>query len=222
MPISKANIPSTQRYLDIAEIRNDCVVLKNGGFRAVLLVSSINFTLKSEDEQKAIIQGYVGFLNTLDFPLQIVIQSRPLNIKPYLVDLEQMRKKQTNELLREQMSDYLEFIRELVSLGEIMSRRFLISIPYSPLGDKKRGFFSRTSDLFSAAKIVKIKREKFEKYREALFRRVDKVISGLSGLGLKAAPLDTQSLIELFYSTYNPAESEMQHLAEVNKLRVED
>ncbi len=221
MPNSKTKIPSTQKYLDISEIKNDCVVLKNGNFCAVLLVSSINFTLKSEDEQRAIIQGYIGFLNSLDFPLQIIVQSRPFNIKPYLIYLEGLRKKQTNELLGAQMADYIDFVRELVELGEIMSRRFLIVVSYSPLGDKKRGFFSRAIGLFKTAEVVKVKREKFEKYRETLFRRVDKVVSELSSLGLKAVPLDTQSLIELFYNIYNPTESEMQSLTEIENLRVE-
>lgn len=215
-------IPSTQKYIDISEIRNDCVVLKNGTFRAVLLVSSVNFALKSEDEQKAIISSYIQFLNSLTFPIQVIIQSRPFNIKPYLVQLEQLHKEQTNELLKKQMADYSNFIKELVELGEIMSRRFYIAVPYNPLGDKKRGFFSRTSELFKAASIVKIKQERFEKYREALFRRVDRVIAGIGGMGLTVVPLDTQSLIELFYTIYNPTESEMQKLTELKKLRVDD
>ena len=214
-------LPSTQKHLDISEIRNDCIVLKNGTLCAVLLAPSINFALKSEDEQKAVIQNYVRFLNTLSGPLQIVIQSRPFNIKPYLAHLDELRKAQRNELLKSQMADYSDFIKELVQLGEIMTRRFYIVIPYNPLGDKKRGFFSRVSSVFSAAAIIKIKKEQFDKYREALFRRVDNVMSALKSMGLKPAPLDTQSLIELFYNTYNPAEVETQKLAELKELRVE-
>lgn len=212
---------STQKYLDIAEIKNDCIVLKNGSFRTVLLVSSINFALKSEEEQKAVIQGYIQFLNTLDFPLQIIIQSRPFNIKPYLANLDQLQKEHTNELLKKQMADYSDFIKELIGLGEIMSRRFYVVVPYNPLGDKKMGFLSRVSELFSIAAAVKIKKDKFEKYRETLFRRADIIISGLSGMGIKAVPLDTQSLIEIFYNIYNPAESEMQKLTKIKDLRIE-
>lgn len=212
---------STQKYLDIAEIKNDCIVLKNGSFRTVLLVSSINFALKSEEEQKAVIQGYIQFLNTLDFPLQIIIQSRPFNIKPYLANLDQLQKEHTNELLKKQMADYSDFIKELIGLGEIMSRRFYVVVPYNPLGDKKMGFLSRVSELFSIATAVKIKKDKFENYREALFRRADIIISGLSGMGIKAVPLDTQSLIEIFYNIYNPAESEMQKLTKIKDLRIE-
>ena len=216
-----SKLPSTQKYLDISEIKNDCVSLKNGTLRAILLVSSINFALKSEDEQTAVIQSYVRFLNTLDAPMQILIQSRPFNIKPYLAYLDELRKAQRNELLKAQMIDYIDFVKELVQMGEIMIRRFYVVIPYNPLGDKKRGLFSRISDVFSASAIVKIKQERFEKYREALFRRVDNTVSALGSMGLKSVPLDTQSLIELFYNVYNPAEAETQKLPALKDLRVE-
>ena len=194
--------------------------MKNCSFRTFLLVSSIHFALKSEEEQKAVIQGYIQFLNTLDFPLQIIIQSRPFNIKPYLANLDQLQKEHTNELLKKQMADYSDFIKELIGLGEIMSRRFYVVVPYNPLGDKKMGFLSRVSELFSIATAVKIKKDKFEKYRETLFRRADIIISGLSGMGIKAVPLDTQSLIQIFYNIYNPAESEMQKLTKIKDLRI--
>lgn len=221
MAKTKQKRPSTQKYMDISEIRNDCVILTNGSLCGIVLASSINFALKSEDEQKGIISGYVQFLNSLDFPIQIVIHNRPFNIKPYLAQLDELRKRQTNDLLKDQMAEYSDFIKELVGMGEIMSRRFYVVVPYNPLGDTKRGFFSRISDVFSAAKVVKIKAERFEKYREILFKRIDTVTSGLGAIGVGAAPLDTQSLIEFFYTIYNPAESEMQKMAEVKNLRVQ-
>jgi len=213
---------STQKYLPISEIRNDTIVLRDGSLRAVLLVSSINFALKSEEEQQAIVQGYINFLNTLDFPLQIVIQSRPFNIDAYLENLKQRQKEQTNELLRIQITDYIEYIKELIRLGEIMNKRFFIVVSYNPMGDKKRGFFSRLMDVFSGAMIVRLKREHFEQYREELFRRVDRIISILGSLQLKVVPLDTQSLIELFYQTYNPIESVNQKMVEKEKLKIEE
>ncbi len=216
-----AIIASSQKYLNIAEIRNDCVVLKNGSLCAILLVSSINFALKSEEEQAAIIQNYVSFLNSLAFPLQIVIQSRPFNIKPYVSSIEEMEKTQTNELLKVQMMDYSNFVEELVQLGEIMIRHFYVVVPYNPLGDKKRGFFSRLTDLFSTAGVIKLKTEKFEKYKELLYRRVDNVISSLSSMGINASPLDTQSLIETFYNIYNPAEAENQGPGELKNIRID-
>jgi len=215
-------LPSAQKYLDISEIKNDCIVMKDGTLRAVLLVSSINFALKSEEEQKAVIQAYVQFLNTIEHPFQIVIQSRPFDISPYLAQLDQLRKAQTNELLKSQMADYIDYVKELTELGEIMSKRFYVVVPYNPAGDKQRGFFSRLAEVFSAAMVVKLKAERFARYREALFRRADRTISAFSSMGINAVPLDTQSLIELFYNTYNPTTSKNEKLGKIEEMRVEE
>jgi len=213
---------STQQYLDIAEIRNDTAVLKDGTLRAVLLVSSINFALKSEDEQNATISAYVSFLNSLDFALQIVIQSRKLNIDTYLTSLQQKEKEQTNELLKAQIAEYQAYIRELVDLGEIMSKRFYVVVPYSPVTQTgNRKYTDHLSAVFSPAKIIRLKQEKFEQYSEILEKRIDFVSSSLASIGLSAVQLDTQSLIELFYNTYNPDTYEQQKLVEVKQLRVE-
>ena len=133
---------STQQYLDIAEIKENTVIMRDGTLRAVLLISSINFALKSEDEQNAIISAYVSFLNNIDFPLQIVIRSRELNIDGYIETLKQKAKEQTNELLKIQTSEYLQYISELVSISKIMNKRFYIVIPYNPMSDKQKSFFS--------------------------------------------------------------------------------
>ena len=118
---------SVQKYLDIAEIKEDCVVLKNGSMRAVILVSSLNFALKSEEEQEAIIYAYRNFLNTLEkWPIQIVVQSRKLNIDGYINDLKKKEKEQTNELLRMQIAEYIQYIQELIEMGEIMTKKFFI------------------------------------------------------------------------------------------------
>ncbi len=113
--------PPTQRFLDIAEIREDCVVMKDGTLRGVLMVSSINFALKSEDEQQATIQGYMQFLNGLEHTIQISIQSRKMNIDAYMNKLKEQEDKITNELLKSQIRDYMTFVKELVDLGDIMS-----------------------------------------------------------------------------------------------------
>jgi hypothetical protein len=214
-------ISSTQKYLPIAGIRNDCVILKDGSLRAVILCSSINFALKSETEQKSIISGYIQFLNSLEWPIQIVIQSRKLNIDPYLEKLSQLEKEQTNELLKIQTKEYINFVRELVQLGEIMTKKFFIVVPYNPLGDVKRSFFERFFEIFKAPSLIKMKREKFERYRAELFKRVDFIISGLANIGINAVPLDTQSLIELFYNVYNPVESVFQKVEKIEKLKIE-
>jgi hypothetical protein len=213
---------STQQYLDIAEIKEDCVVMKDGTLRSVLLVSSINFALKSEDEQNAIISAYVGFLNYLEFPLQIVIQSRRLDIAGYLDKLKKIEKEQTNELLRMQIADYRQYVSELVELGDIMTKRFYIVVPYNPLSDKQQSWLKRFVGIFSAAKILRLNQQEFTKRRHALFQRVEHIVTGLSSMGLKSVILDTQSLIELYYNTYNPTTYSNQKLVEVNKLRIEE
>ncbi|MFA6215360.1 MAG: hypothetical protein WC768_02230 [Patescibacteria group bacterium] len=218
---SKKISASTQHYLDIAEIKEDCVILKDGTLRAVLLVSSINFSLKSEEEQNAIISAYIGFLNFLEFPLQIVIQSRKLDIDGYLDRLKKIEKEQTNELLRLQTVEYRQYVSELVEMGDIMTKRFYVVVPYDPLSDKQRSWFSRFLGLFSAASEVKLNQDAFVKRRHALFQRVDHIITGLASMSLKTVVLDTQSLIELYYNTYNPDVYSKEKLVEVNKLQVE-
>ena len=195
---------STQRVLPIAEVRNDTLVMKDGTLRAVLMVSSINFALKNEDEQNAIISSYVSFLNSLDHPLQIVIQSRALNIKPYLEMLTKREREQTNELLRTQIADYRSFVASLVEMGEIMSKNFYVVVPYDPLSNRKKSFWSRLSDVINPVRTIKLKDERFLKRKYDLDMRVRMVEGGLQSMGLSAVRLDTQSLIELFYSSYNP------------------
>lgn len=213
---------STQHFLDIAEIKEDCVLLKDGTLRAVLLVSSINFSLKSEEEQNAIIAAYIGFLNFLEFPLQIVIQSRQLDINGYLDRLKKIEKDQTNELLRIQTAEYRQYVSELVDLGDIMNKRFYVVVPYDPLSDKQKSWFKRFIGLFTAAKEVKLNQDAFSKRRHELFQRVDHILSGLASMSLKSVVLDTQSLIELYYNTYNPDVYSKEKLVEINKLRIEE
>ena len=212
---------STQKYLDIAEIRDDMVVLNDGSVRGVLLVSSINFDLKSEDEQSAIIGGYVSFLNTFDYPMQVVIQSRPLNIDDYMDRLKKVEKEQTNELLRMQTADYRAFISELLTLEKIMSKKFFMIVPYRPVSDKKKSFMDRVGSVFSTAKVVQLSRKRFDEFAKQLNKRCDFVSGGLTSLGLRTQRLSTQALIELYYNSYNPDLFQREPLEDVNKLRVE-
>src|SRR3989344_9099984 len=180
---------STQHHLDIAEIKEDCVLLKDGTLRAVLLVSSINFSLKSEDEQNAIIAAYIGFLNFLEFPLQIVIQSRKLDIDGYLERLKKIEKEQTNELIRLQIAEYRQYVGELVEIGNIMNKRFYVVVPYDPLSDKQKSWFRRFLGLFAAVKDVKLSQDQFGKRRHSLFQRVEHILSGLTSMSLKMVVL---------------------------------
>ncbi len=218
---TQSSFSSTQQYLDIAEIKDNTIVMKDGTLRAVLLVSSINFALKSEDEQNAVINSYVRFLNNLSFTLQIVIQSRELDIDNYLDYLKGKEKEQVNKLLKVQTADYIEYIKELTSLGQIMNKRFFIVVPYDPLTDKHKSFFSSISEALKPATIIKLKEKLFVKYKDILERRVESVAGGLESMGVAIARLDTQSLIELYYKTYNPETSKNQELVDLDKLRVE-
>ncbi len=212
---------STQQYLDIAEVKDNTIVMKDGTIRAVLLVSSINFALKSEDEQNAVIDSYVRFLNNLSFTLQIVVQSRELDIDNYLQYLKDKEKEQTNKLLKIQTADYIEYIKELTSLGKIMNKKFFVIVPYDPMTDKHKGFFSLISEAMKPASIIKLKEKTFNRYQEMLDRRIESVIGGLESMGVSVARLDTQSLIELYYKTYNPETSKNQELVDLDKIRVE-
>ena len=212
---------STQKYLDIAEIRDDVVVMKDGTLRAVLLASSINFALKSEEEQEALISAYAGFLNTLEFPLQVVIQSRKLNIDNYIERLKQSEKEQTNELLKMQIADYRSFVGELVDMGHIMSKRFYVVVPFNPLSDKRKSFFARLKEIFIPAITLGMKQERFLQRKKNLTSRVDHIMGQLQSMSLAAVMLDTQSLIELYYNSYNLDLAETEKMVEVGKLQIE-
>ncbi|MFH0819055.1 MAG: hypothetical protein V1898_03615 [Patescibacteria group bacterium] len=215
-------IPSTQKYLPIAEIKDDLVVLKDGTLRQVLMVSSINFALKNEDEQQAIINGYVQFLNTLDYPIEIVIQSRNLNIDAYINKLKKLAKVQTNELLKIQTIEYTNYIQQMVELSQIMEKRFFIVVPYSPYSNKPKSFWTRLQEVLSPGSVIKLNEEKFNKFKEELIRRTSIVASGLTSIGLKVAPLDTQGLIELYYQAYNPSRGKPKILPDINQLKIEE
>lgn len=211
---------STQQYLDIAEIKENTVIMRDGTLRAIILVSSINFALKSEDEQNAIISAYVSFLNNLDTHLQIVIQSRELNIDNYLEMLKQKGKEQTNELLKMQTAEYVEYINELIAISKIMNKRFFVVIPYNPLSDKQKNFITRFAEVFKPTTLIQMKKERFLRRRAELTQHVENIISSLNSIGLNAIELDTQSLIELFYNIYNPTTSANQKLVNTDELRI--
>ncbi len=212
---------SVQQYLDIAEIRDDIVIMKNGTIRAILMVGSINFALKNEDEQNAIISSYVSFLNNINFPLQIVVQSRRFNIEKYIKSLKEKEKEQTNELLKKQISEYIVYIQELIEIGHIMNKKFYLSIPYNPLSDTHKTFVDSIKEVLSPIKLVKMNKKRFNRYKKEIDRRVNTIISALTSIGLNTVQVDTQGLIELFYNTYNPITSEQEKVNALEDLRVE-
>lgn len=219
---TKKKLPPTQTYLPIAEIKDGTVVLKDGTLRTVLLVSSINFALKSEDEQNALISSYVGFLNSLDFPIQVVMQSRKLQIQPYLDNLYKIEKELPNELLKIQIADYRAFVKELVEIGQIMTKRFYVVVPYDPLSNKKKGFVARFKEVMKPAITIRIKDERFQARKKDLDSRVRQVSGGLESMGLQIVSLDTQSLIELYYTSYNPDIAFAQELQNIEEIRIDE
>lgn len=209
---------ATQQFLKVSEVKEGVIVLKNGTLRAVLAVSAINYDLKSSSEQEAIIEQYQNFLNSLDFPIQILIVSRKLNMDHYNEFITKKEKEQPNELLRLQISEYRNFINQLVSVSNIMDKDFYIVVPFSPIENKESGFFSNLFAMANPQKKIIERQETFETYKNQLFQRIDQISASLSGIGLRITPLQTQELIELLYNSYNPDVFTLTQLSEVGKL----
>lgn len=209
--------PSTQEHLNIAEIKDGIVILKDGSFRLILMASSINFALKSEREQNAITVGYQNFLNSLNFNIQIIMQSRKLDLEKYLQKLEIRLKEETNELIQIQITDYVAYVRKLISVANIMDKKFYIVIPFNPPKIQARSFFDK---LFNPSKSVApvISEEEFKKYREEMFMRANVVASELNALGVKIIPLSTQQVIEVLYNSYNLEDAESEKLTDIGDI----
>lgn len=210
---------SIQQHIAIKEIKDDVIVLKSGGLRAILMTSSLNFALKSTEEQDATIYRYQNLLNSLDFPIQIVAASRKFDITPYVEMLEQKQTQQENELLKIQTSEYIVFIKELTKMTNVMTESFYLVIPYGSSIAKKTGFFSKFFG--GGQKQSAAQEEKFQELKNNLWQRMEFVVSGLRGIGLKAIPLKTEELVELFYKLYNPSAKEEPELQKAKEMRVQ-
>ncbi|MBI3638661.1 hypothetical protein HY227_02895 [Candidatus Wolfebacteria bacterium] len=206
---------TTQKFVDIENIENGVVFLKSGGMRRVLMVSGINFDLKSEEEQGVIIFAYQSFLNTLDFPLQMVVHSRKINIESYLDKLTDRQEKESNEFLKNQVSEYVEFIKSFVSMNAVMTKNFFVVVPYDPANIAASGknflnilgFGKKKSPEQTAEE-----KETLEQKFSQLDQRTDQIINGLNQIGLRAVALNDEELTELFYNLYNPETTEKKKL----------
>jgi hypothetical protein len=201
----KKSIPkkSTQSFLRISEIKSDIIVLDNGNLRAIVAVSSTNFDLKSQEEQDAIIFSFQRFLNSLEFPIQILMQSRRMDIGAYLGKIKSLVEKQTNELLRVQTTEYMDFIGRLVENASIMNKNFYIVIPLDEnILPKAPGLISRVLGS-GKTKVTEARIENFEKAKEKLDSRVLAIMANLSSVGVKGMRLKTGEIIQLFYNSYN-------------------
>ncbi len=198
--------PSTQQLVAISEIRDDVVLLKDGSMRAVIEISAINFELRSEDEQIAIIQNFQRFINSLDFPLQICVLSRRLYINKYLELANEATNQLDNELLRIQAHEYAKFIKELSSLTNIMSKKFYVVVPFYVFeAPTKTGIIQSFKGVVNPGSATKqLSDEKFAVYRNQLLQRSELVFGGLVGLGLRTRTLEKDELIDVFYNLYNP------------------
>lgn len=218
MPNTKINARASQDFVPIEEVRDGIVILKDGGLRAVLMASSLNFMLKSQDEQKAIIDSFQNFLNSLDFSVQFAIQSRELDIRPYLATLEGRYVEQTNELMKIQVREYIDFIKGFVEETNIMTKSFFVVVPYSPATlTGKGGILSGFKKQKNPA-AAKAEADAFEEHRSQLEQRVSIVASGLARSGIRLAQLGTEEVIELYYKVFNIGELDRpMSLGEVGK-----
>ncbi|MDD5041512.1 MAG: hypothetical protein PHX87_04125 [Candidatus Peribacteraceae bacterium] len=215
---------ATQRFLPIAEIRNDTVVLKNGGLRAVLAVEALNFNLKSETEQKGIIAGYQSFVNTIDFPLQIVIRSTKINIDPYIQQLRVRANEQPNELLRDQTVEYANFIERIVEAADIMQKRFYVVVPLDDHPKRKSmiATFLEWIGIDDSTSKALARHQMFEKRVSPLRDRINLVEAGLNSIGLTTRRLTTRELLELYYQVYNPGTSQEQKLNQISDINTSE
>lgn len=200
----------TQEFVPIKEIRDGIVVLKDGSIRMILMVSSLNIALKSEEEQTALLYQFQNFLNSLDFSIQIFIQSRRLDIRPYIALLEERMHEQLDDLLKVQTKEYIEFIRNLTETTNIMTKNFFIVVPYtaSMVGGKGSSFNINFGGKRSAEEKKLDSMEAFDENRTQLDQRASVVAQGMSRLGIRVVELGTEEAIELFYKLYNPGEAE--------------
>lgn len=202
-----AQSKATQSFVPVQEVRNGIVVMKTDGYRGILMCSSLNFSLKSEDEQRAIIGGFQNFVNTLDFSVEIVVHSRKMDIRPYLALLESRAEAQTTELMRLQLREYISFIRNFMDKAEVMTKLFYVIVPYTP------AIASDVKDAVSFLKRGAVPQpqgltEAFDEHRIQLEQRMALVASGLASAGIRAVPLGTEEIIELLYRSFNLGEME--------------
>jgi hypothetical protein len=211
---------TTQSFLRLSEIKNDCVVLADGTLRAILSVSSTNFDLKSQEEQNSLIFSYQRFLNSLEFPIQILMQSRKMEVSNYIEKLKKIAEKQTNELLRVQTLEYVDFVSRLIENASIMNKSFYVIVP---LGESifpaAAGFFSK---IFGNGKAKETSERiaNFEKAAEKLALRVNAVQANLNGSGVRAERLNTEQIMQLYYNSYNFESSPLVNFGQLKDIKI--
>lgn len=216
MAIDTKKSKASQDFVPLQEIRDGISITKDRAMHIVLMASSLNFALKSIDEQDAIIAQYQNLLNSLDFPVQFFIQSRKLDIEPYLDTLREALEAQTIELIRIQTHEYIEFVKSFVKAANIVSKTFYVVVSYTPSliphTQKGEGMLAHVTRFLqkkeSADEGTYIPDEEFEEYKIQLWQRVNAAAGGLARTGVRIVPLNTEELIELYYNLFNPGETE--------------
>lgn len=211
---------AAQDFVPIQEIRDGVLITEDNRMHMILMASSLNFALRSSDEQEAITAQYQNFLNALDFSIQIMIQSRHLNIEPYLKTLREAEQAQPNELLKIQTREYIDFVRMFVETSKIVTKNFYIIVTFVPsvFGAGGKGITSIFGSFLGKTKgqtRARMSDEKFEEYKTQLFQRTETVSATLSSSGVRTVPLGTEELIELFYGLFNPGELERGHTPQI-------
>ncbi|GAC1369619.1 MAG: hypothetical protein NVSMB39_1660 [Candidatus Saccharimonadales bacterium] len=212
---------STQDTLLISEIKDGIVIMKDGSLRGVILGSAINFDLMSSGEQEAVESSYQGFLNSLHFPIQIVVKSQKIDISNYIDKLTNRRAEQANELLANLMDDYIANIRSLVDEVNIMDKQFYVVVPYFPLlptTPQNSSLIKNVKGVFEPPAHVTVTEADFHQYKQELQQRMALATNGMSQMGLRAISLGTQELVDLYYSWYNPDVAANQKLIDAAQL----
>ncbi|MEI8123542.1 MAG: hypothetical protein WCG60_00020 [bacterium] len=210
MAITKA----TQDFVPVKEIRDGIIMLKDGSMRAIVMVSSVNFALKSPDEQQAIIIQFQNFLNSLDFSIQISIQSRELDIRPYIASLEARYRDEIGDLMKIQIKEYIQFVKNFVDQTNIMTKTFFVVIPFSPtiINNKDNPLEKMLNKQTSTS--IKAKGDNFEENRTQIEQRIGVVSQGLIRCGIRSVQLGTEEIVELFYKIFNPGDLEKPIIAQ--------
>ncbi len=221
MPKSPVKAAATQEFVPIKEVRDGIVVLKDGSLRAIVMASSINLALKSQDEQEAIIGQFQNFLNSLEFTAQFFVQSRDLDIRPYIALLEERYAATLDDLMKIQVREYISFIKDFTERANIMTKNFFIVVPYDPaLISRGGGMAGALSSLLPNSKNNSgtLSNEQFEQFRTQLEQRMAVIEQGLVRTGVRVVPLGTEEVIELFYKLFNPGELEKPlQIAQIGK-----
>lgn len=204
--MAKENTKASQDFVPVEKIRDGIVILKDGSLRGILIASSLNFALKSADEQNAIISQFQNFLNSLEFSIQISIQSRKLDIRPYIALLEDRLENTTNDLMQIQIKEYIEFVKNFVEVSNIMTKNFFIVVPYAKPAIQSKG--NLISKIFGGKSTEQEDSVNFEEALSQLEQRMAVVEQGLARTGVRVIKLGTEEVIELYYKIFNPGEQE--------------